>query len=160
MKLGELESGVKRLAAQFKPIIDLGDLLNQLGSLEKHESEVKARLSIAKRDLELVNAEKASVNSYIAETEKLAKDKEQAAIEQAKIITKDAENEAKEIVLEAQGAAKQIIDACEAQKDLLDKYRMEYAGIDKKIASKKKEFDTLVLNIAEERERAKKMLGL
>ena len=118
--LNDLSSNVQNLAKQYKGVIELGEFLASLGSLDNLANETKARAEQARKD----EAQAAADRDAARAAYKADKDKRDAAATKAAQDAQDAldaaNNSAAAIVLEAQRKADALIEEATQRRALLD----------------------------------------
>lgn len=118
--LNDLSSNVQNLAKQYKGVIELGEFLASLGSLDNLATEAKARAEQARKDEAQATADRDAARAAY----KADKDKRDAAAAKTAQDAQDAidaaNNSAAAIVLEAQRKADALIEEATKQRALLD----------------------------------------
>lgn len=115
-KINELSSSVQNLAKSYSAVIQLGEYLSGLSSVENLACEIEARIERARSDeKEAVAAKAKAETTYAAERAKGEGDA-RSAREAAEELLTSARAQAQGLVAAAKIAAQQIIDAAEARK--------------------------------------------
>ena len=160
----EKESGIRKLIEQFRPLLDLGDALKTVGSLEQLEAELKARIVVLEKQRDeaiLKNAKELDAAQHAAkQVDREAANLLSAAKTQASEYLTAARQQAealKQSEADKLDKAKARVTAAEAKAKALD---AEASRMASDIAAKTKTLDDLDARLKDTQAALRKALGV
>ena len=160
----ERESAVRKLIESFKPLIELGDAMKELASLESYEAELKGRIAVLVKERDaaiLKNAKELDAAQHAAkQVDREAANLLSAAKTQASEYLTAARQQAealKQSEADKLDKAKARVTAAEAKAKALD---AEASRMASDIAAKTKTLDDLDARLKDTQAALRKALGV